>query len=131
MNKSELSIRLEAGRVPESVINQKRKRYNLTKFDECVSDDDIKELFRVLVRSGKRGNINAIMALFAYRYGRPKDRVELSGNEEKPITVIIRHVRNGIAGINIQRNNGLRMRRDVLTFCGAVVGLVKISSGMN
>lgn len=57
--------------------------------DECVSDDDIKELFRVLVRNGKRGNINAIMALFAYRYGKPKERLELSGDEEKPITIRI------------------------------------------
>ena len=57
--------------------------------DECVSDDDIKELFRVLVRNGKRGNINAIMALFAYRYGKPKARLELSGDEEKPITIRI------------------------------------------
>lgn len=47
--------------------------------DECVSDDDIKELFRVLVRNGKRGNVNAIMALLAYRYGKPKDRQELTG----------------------------------------------------
>ncbi|MBK9497206.1 MAG: hypothetical protein IPO08_22355 [Xanthomonadales bacterium] len=54
-----------------------------------MSDDDIKELFRVLVRNGKRGNINAIMALFAYRYGKPKERLELSGDEEKPITIRI------------------------------------------
>ena len=57
--------------------------------DECVSDDDIKELFRVLVRNGKRGNINAIMALFAYRYGKPKERLEFSGDEERPITIRI------------------------------------------
>ena len=57
--------------------------------DECVSDDDIKELFRVLVENGKRGNINATMALLAYRYGKPKDRMELSGDEGRPIKQII------------------------------------------
>ncbi len=46
---------------------------------ECATEDDIKDMFRVLVKNGKRGNVNAIMAFLAYKYGKPKDKQEHSG----------------------------------------------------
>lgn len=55
--------------------------------NECATEDDIKELFRVLIKNGKRGNINAIMAFMAYKYGKPKERHEITGADGGAIVV--------------------------------------------
>lgn len=57
--------------------------------EDCATDDDIKELFRVLVRNGKRGNINATMAFLSYKYGKPKERLEHSGDKDNPLIIKI------------------------------------------
>ena len=61
----------------------------LTKLlDDCISADDRKDLLTRLYCIAKAGNLKAIELLFAYLYGRPKERMML-GAEEGGFRVVI------------------------------------------